>query len=133
MYNPATNQIKITDFGIARITDSNRTKTGAIYGTPSYMSPEHLAGKALDGRTDLFSLGVMLYQLLTGKLPFEGESLATLMFKIANEPHLDMLSIRTDVPPCLKKRVDTALEKVPENRYQSGAEFASALRDCGQA
>jgi len=97
------------------------------------MSPEHLAGKALDGRTDLFSLGVMLYQLLTGKLPFEGESLATLMFKIANEPHLDMLSIRTDVPPCLKKRVDTALEKVPENRYQSGAEFASALRDCGQA
>jgi len=133
MYNPATNQIKITDFGIARITDSNRTKTGAIYGTPSYMSPENLAGKALDGRTDLFSLGVMLYQLLTGKLPFEGESLATLMFKIANEPHLDMLSIRTDVPPCLKKRVDTALEKVPENRYQSGAEFASALRDCGQA
>jgi eukaryotic-like serine/threonine-protein kinase len=132
MYNPATSQIKITDFGIARITDSNRTKTGAILGTPSYMSPEQLAGKSLDGRTDLFSLGVMLYQLLTGQLPFEGEPLAALMFKIANEPHLDILSVRTDLPPCLKRNIDIALEKEPDHRYQSGAEFANALRDCGQ-
>ena len=130
MYNPATGQIKITDFGIARITDSNRTKTGIILGTPSYMSPEQLAGKPLDGRTDLFSLGVMLYQLLTGVLPFQADSMATLMFKIANESHPDILTVRTDVPPSLKQVVDIALQKEVSARYQSGAEFASALRDC---
>ncbi|NJO16714.1 MAG: CHASE2 domain-containing protein [Thioploca sp.] len=131
MYNPATDQIKITDFGIARITDSNKTKTGIILGTPSYMSPEQLAGKSLDGRTDLFSLGVMLYQLLTGILPFQADSMATLMFKIANEPHPDMISIRPDIPPSLKQVVDITLQKNAQDRYQNGAQLAQALRDCG--
>jgi serine/threonine protein kinase len=75
----------VTDFGIARITDSSKTKTGMVLGTPSYMSPEQLAGKKIDGRSDLFSLGVMLFQMSCGKLPFEGDSMAQLMFKIANE------------------------------------------------
>jgi serine/threonine-protein kinase len=131
MYNPATGQIKITDFGIARITDSNKTKTGIILGTPSYMSPEQLAGKPLDGRTDLFSLGVMLYQLLTGVLPFQADSMATLMFKIANEPHPDIISIRPNIPSCLKQIIDIALQKNAQDRYQDGAQFAQALRDCG--
>jgi tRNA A-37 threonylcarbamoyl transferase component Bud32 len=130
MYNPATEQIKITDFGIARITDSNKTKTGIILGTPSYMSPEQLAGKSLDGRTDLFSLGVMLYQLLTGVLPFQADSMATLMFKIANEPHPDIISIRPNIPSGLKQIIDIALQKNAQDRYQNGAQFAQALRNC---
>jgi CHASE2 domain-containing sensor protein len=85
MYEPTEDQVKVTDFGIARITDSSRTKTGMVLGTPSYMSPEQLAGKKIDGRSDLFSLGVMLYQMCCGQLPFVGESMAQLMFKIANE------------------------------------------------
>jgi serine/threonine protein kinase len=70
MYEPESMQVKVTDFGIARITDSSKTKTGMVLGTPSYMSPEQLAGKKIDGRSDLFSLGVMLYQMCCGKLPF---------------------------------------------------------------
>ncbi|RKZ42796.1 MAG: serine/threonine protein kinase [Gammaproteobacteria bacterium] len=129
MYNPATSKIKITDFGIARITDSNKTKTGIILGTPSYMSPEQLAGKPLTGCTDLFSLGVMLYQLLTGTLPFKADSLATLMFKIANEPQPDIITVRSDISLCLKRVVDIALRKKVSARYQTGTEFARALRD----
>src|SRR6185295_4996724 len=83
MYEPDSDVVKVTDFGIARITDSSRTKTGMVLGTPSYMSPEQLAGRKIDGRSDLFSLGVTLYQMLAGKLPFEGESMAQLMFAIA--------------------------------------------------
>lgn len=131
MYNPATGKIKITDFGIARITDANKTKTGVILGTPSYMSPEQLAGKELDGRTDLFSLGITLFQLLSGELPFHADSMATLMFKIANEPHQDILTLRADLPLCLKQIVDKALQKKPEDRYQTGLQFAQALYDCG--
>jgi CHASE2 domain-containing sensor protein len=81
MYEPESDQVKVTDFGIARITDSSKTKTGMVLGTPSFMSPEQLAGKKIDGRSDLFSLGVMLYQMSCGKLPFEGDSMAQLMFK----------------------------------------------------
>ncbi len=132
MYNPATGKIKITDFGIARITDNNKTKTGIILGTPSYMSPEQLAGKRLEGSTDLFSLGVMLYQLLTGTLPFEADSLATLMFKIANEPHPDILTVRSDIPLCLKRVIDIALQKRVSTRYQTGAELARAMLNCNK-
>ena len=96
---PETDTLKVTDFGIARITDSSKTKTGMVLGTPSYMSPEQLAGKKIEGRSDLFSLAVSLYQLLCGKLPFEGESMAQLMFKIANEPPTDILSVNPQVPP----------------------------------
>jgi serine/threonine-protein kinase len=132
MYNPATEKIKLTDFGIAHITDSNKTKTGVILGTPSYMSPEQLAGKPINGSTDLFSLGVTLYQLLTGELPFQADSMATLMFKITNEAHPDILTIRKDIPLCLKKVIDISLHKSVSQRYQTGAEFANALRDCGK-
>lgn len=132
MYNPATEKIKLTDFGIAHITDSNKTKTGVILGTPSYMSPEQLAGKPIKGSTDLFSLGVTLYQLLTGELPFKADSMATLMFKITNEAHPDILTIRKDIPLCLKKVIDISLHKTVSKRYQTGAEFANALRDCGK-
>lgn len=130
MYNPATEQIKITDFGIAYITDSNQTKTGVILGSPSYMSPEQFAGKLLDGGSDLFSLSVTLFQLLTGQLPFQGSSMANLMYKIAHEPPLDILRIRYEISPRLKQVMERALEKDPKKRFQQGAEFAQALRDC---
>jgi serine/threonine protein kinase len=132
MYNSVTNKIKLTDFGIARITDSNNTKTGTILGTPSYMSPEQLSGKPIDHRTDLFSLGVTLYQLLTGELPFQADSMATLMFKITNKAHPNILTIRKDIPLCFKQIIDISLDKTDSKRYQSGAEFANALRDCGK-
>ncbi len=130
MYEAATGKMKITDFGIARITDANKTKTGMVLGTPSYMSPEQLAGQRVDGRSDLFSLAVMLFQLVTGSLPFQGDSMATLMLKIANDDHPDVTSLRTGVPPCIKPIVDKALSKDRNKRYQRGQEIAQDLRAC---
>jgi serine/threonine-protein kinase len=130
MYDPDTDAVKVTDFGIARITDSSKTKTGMVLGTPSYMSPEQLAGKKIEGRSDLFSLGVALYQMVCGKLPFQGDSMAQLMFKIANEPHVDILTVRPDVPDCLVAIVSKALAKNPDERFQTGEEMAKAIREC---
>ncbi|HEY5993695.1 MAG TPA: serine/threonine-protein kinase [Gallionellaceae bacterium] len=130
MYDPDSNMVKVTDFGIARITDSSKTKTGMVLGTPSYMSPEQLAGKKIEGRSDLFSLGVSLYQLICGTLPFQGESLTQLMFRIANEPHGDILKIRPDVPRCVVRIINKALDKDVNQRYQSGSEMAEAMRKC---
>ncbi len=130
MYDPEADTPKVTDFGIARITDSSKTKTGMVLGTPSYMSPEQLAGKKIQGSSDLFSLGVSLYQLACGKLPFEGDSMAQLMYRIANEPHTDILSIRADLPPCLAAIINKSLAKQIEDRYANGAEMADALRQC---
>jgi eukaryotic-like serine/threonine-protein kinase len=120
--------VKVTDFGIARITDSSKTKTGMVLGTPSYMSPEQLAGKKIEGRSDLFSLGVTLYQLSCGKLPFQGDSMAQLMFKIANEAPVDILTMNSSVPPAVVDVIDRALAKDPEKRFQSGEEMAQAIR-----
>ncbi|MDH3219299.1 MAG: serine/threonine-protein kinase [Gammaproteobacteria bacterium] len=128
MYEPESDTIKITDFGIARITDSSKTKTGMVLGTPSYMSPEQLAGKKVDGRSDLFSLGVMLYQMLSGSLPFKADSMASLMFKITNEEAADVRSIRPEIPEALAAVINKALTKDVDQRYQTGAEFASALK-----
>ncbi len=130
MYEPDSDAVKVTDFGIARITDSSKTKTGMVLGTPSYMSPEQLAGKKIDGRSDLFSLGVMLFQMASGKLPFEGDSMAQLMFKIANEPPPPIREINPQVPECLAAVIDKALFKDNTQRYQTGAEMAADLRAC---
>ena len=132
MYDPDADMPKITDFGIARVTDSSKTKTGMVLGTPSYMSPEQLAGKKIDGRSDLFSLGVMLYQLSCGRLPFEGESMTQLMFKIANEPHPEILEMNPALPPWMKELIDRSLAKEVTARFQTGAEFAAAIRACRQ-
>ncbi|MGC2047670.1 MAG: serine/threonine-protein kinase [Gallionella sp.] len=133
MYDPETDTVKVTDFGIARITDSSRTKTGLVLGTPSFMSPEQLAGKKIEGRSDLFSLGASLYQLACGKLPFVGDSLAQLMYRIANEPHIDILSVKPDLPACLVAIIDRSMAKRIEDRYATGAEMAEALRRCAAA
>lgn len=130
MYDFETDTPKVTDFGIARIIDTRKTKTGLVLGTPSFMSPEQLAGKKIEGASDLFSLGVSLYQMACGKLPFEGDSMAQLMFRIANEPHTDILNIKADLPPCLVAIINRALAKQVEERYANGAEMAAALRQC---
>lgn len=132
MFDPDSGTLKITDFGIARITDSSKTKTGMVLGTPSYMSPEQLAGRKVDGRSDLFSLGVMLYQLASGRLPFSADSMATLMYRIANEAHAPLGQVRGDLPDCLGEIVDHALAKDPEARYADGRTMARALRDCAE-
>ena len=127
MYEAASNSVKVTDFGIARVTDSSKTKTGLVLGTPSFMSPEQIAGKPVDGRSDLYSLGVTLYQMLTGRLPFEGESLTQLMYKITNAEPNDLYQFRQDLPPAFGHVILTALAKKPAQRYQTGAELAAAL------
>ncbi len=130
LYNPETGLIKLSDFGIARIVDADKTKTGVVLGTPSYMSPEQLAGKPLDGRTDLFSVGIMLYQLLAGELPFTAESMASLMFKIATEQTPDIGARRPGLPACLKEALMILMQKNPADRYANGAAAARALREC---
>ena len=128
MYEAQSDTVKVTDFGIARITDSSKTKTGLVLGTPSFMSPEQLAGKKVDGRSDLYSLGVMLFQMLAGVLPFRGDSMSELMYKIANEEAPDIRIIRSELPQNLADVVALSLSKRPETRYQTGDQFAMDLR-----
>lgn len=130
MYDREDKIVKVTDFGIARITDSSKTKTGVVMGTPSYMSPEQLSGKHVDGRSDLFSLGVMLYQMLAGELPFKADSLATLMFKITNDEPTDIKLSRPDLPECLVNIVTRSLKKPVDERYQTGAEMKADIDEC---
>ncbi|GAB3268550.1 CHASE2 domain-containing serine/threonine-protein kinase [Chitinimonas naiadis] len=130
MYELDTKVVKVTDFGIARITDSSKTKTGMVLGTPSYMSPEQLSGKKIDGRSDLFSLGVMLYQMSVGTLPFKGESMAELMFRIANEPFTGPKELNPNIPDRLAAVIEKSLRKNADERFQTGQEFADALKRC---
>lgn len=130
IYDASTEKLKITDFGIACLTDNSRTRTGTILGSPSYMSPEQLEGQDLDGRSDLFSLGVTLYQLFTGHLPFKGESMTALAYKIANSKPTSVRKVRQELPACLTRVLNKALEKKPKQRYQSGEQFVDALEKC---
>ncbi|WP_303901459.1 protein kinase domain-containing protein [Thiohalomonas denitrificans] len=120
---------KVTDFGVACLTDSSKTRTGTVLGSPSYMSPEQVVGKRLDGRSDLFSLGATLFQLLSGDLPFKSDSLPSLMYLIAKERHADIRSYR-DLPACVSRLINKALHKEVGRRYQSGRTMAEALRRC---
>jgi CHASE2 domain-containing sensor protein/tRNA A-37 threonylcarbamoyl transferase component Bud32 len=129
MYEIDSDTVKVTDFGIARITDSSKTKTGLVLGTPSFMSPEQIAGKKVDGRSDLYSLGVMLFQMLAGVLPFRGDSMAELMYKIANEEAPDIRIIRKELSARLAEVVALSLAKQSELRYQDGDRFAADLRE----
>jgi serine/threonine-protein kinase len=127
MTDPATDTVKVTDFGIARITDACRTRTGMVLGTPSFMSPEQMAGRRVDGRTDLYSLGVMLFQLLTGALPHRSESMAALLSQIVNDAAPDVRTLRPDLPEALANVVALALEKRVEVRYADGGQMADDL------
>jgi CHASE2 domain-containing sensor protein len=128
MYDPDTDSVKIIDFGIGSITDSSKSKSGTVLGTPSYMSPEQLAGKKIDGRSDIFSLGVVIFQLLTGTLPFTADSMASLMFKITSEEAPDIRSRRIDLPSGMSFIIKKVLAKDPQQRHQSGTELATDLK-----
>jgi eukaryotic-like serine/threonine-protein kinase len=128
MYEPQSDTVKVTDFGIARITDSSRTRTGLVLGTPSFMSPEQIAGKKVDGRSDLYSLGVMLFQMLCGTLPFRGDSMAQLMYKIANEEAPDIRVYLQDANARLAHALMRSLSKYPEARFQDGDQLAAEIR-----
>ena len=130
MYDGLTDTVKVTDFGIARITDGSKTRTGVVLGTPSYMSPEQLAGLPLDGRSDLYSLGIMLFQLLTGSLPFRADSMAQLMSKIATESAPDIRQLRSEITADLASIVTRLLCKSPQDRYQDGETLAADLVRC---
>ena len=132
MYDLEGDNPKVADFGIARVTDSSKTKTGMVLGTPSYMSPEQLSGKKVDGRSDLFSLAVSIYQMLSGHLPFVGDSMAQLMFKIANEEPADIRTLNPDVPEGLAEVLKRAMAKDADQRFQTGEELAAALRPYGE-
>ena len=133
MFDAATQSVKVTDFGIARITGSSKTKTGMVLGTPSFMSPEQLAGLHVDGRSDLYSLGAMLFQMLTGSLPLKGDSMAALMYQIANQPAPSVRSLRPELSQALADVLERTLAKSPGDRYQTGAELAAQLRRCVDA
>ncbi len=124
----AADSIKLTDFGIAHLGDAQRTRTGLLLGTPAYMSPEQIAGQQLDGRSDLYSLGVTLFQLLCGRLPHPAESMAAQMRQIAQQPAPDLRSLRPELPAALAETVAQALEKRPESRPADGDRMAAALR-----
>jgi len=128
MIDPPSGTVKVTDFGIARVTDTARTRTGMVLGTPSFMSPEQMAGRRVDGRSDLYSLGVMLFQLLTGALPHDSDSMAKLMYQIVNEPAPDVRSLRPGLPEALAHVVALALEKRTEFRYADGVAMAADLQ-----
>jgi hypothetical protein len=130
MYDPGTDILKITDFGIARLTGAGSTRTGIVLGTPSFMSPEQLEGRTVTGHSDLFSLGVSLFQLLTGQLPFTADSMTGLMQQIAEAPHPSLRTFRPDLPACVESIIDRALTKNPDARFDSGAQMAAALEDC---
>jgi serine/threonine-protein kinase len=118
---------KITDFGVARLETSNLTATGQFIGTPNYMSPEQVAGGIVDGRSDLFSLGVVLFELLTGQRPFPGHSLTEVAYKIVHEPARIPSQVRPGLPPAFNPIVLKLLEKDPARRYARGADVARAL------
>lgn len=129
MVDLAAGVVKVTDFGIARITDACRTRTGMVLGTPSYMPPEQMSGRSVDGRADLYSLGVMLFQLLTGLLPHRADSMARLMYAIANDVAPDVRTLRPELPDALAQLLARALSKQPEARQADGLQLAEALRD----
>jgi serine/threonine-protein kinase len=122
-------QLKITDFGLAREPSASMTQNGMILGTPFYMSPEQIAGKPVDGRSDLFSLGVVIYQMLTGERPFPGESVSTIIYRILYEKPRAPKIVNEKLPIHFNTVLDRALAKDPAERFQTGAEFLKGLED----
>src|SRR5262245_29899150 len=119
--------LKVTDFGLAKSPSANLTQAGVLLGTPSYMSPEQIQGQDLDGRSDLFSLGVVLYELLTGVRPFEGDSISTIIYRVLYEDPRPPAAHNPALPPEINAILERALDKEPDRRYQLGSDLAADL------
>ena len=137
-------QAKVLDFGLAKLTsrparvdvsetDTELTRRGVVMGTPSYMSPEQARGERVDHRSDIFSLGVVIYEMASGRVPFKGKSQAETMSAVINEPHTPLAEINKEIPTELSAAIDRALSKDPADRYQRMGEMLSDLRKVGQA
>ena len=126
-------RVKITDFGIAWFEASGLTQAGSVMGTPAYMSPEQLTGDGVDTRSDLFSAGVVLYQMLTGEKPFAGNRVATIIHKILESDPPSPSNLGKHVPSAFDSVINKAIAKSPDDRFQTGAEFAAAIRTAAEA
>jgi serine/threonine-protein kinase len=131
LYDEKTNEVKVADFGIARIMDGSatRTRTGDLLGSPLYMSPEQIRGEQVGHYTDIFSLGVTFYQLLTGELPFKADNIANLTFQIVQCKFKPVDEVRPDLPASAKRIINKALQKNPANRYESASDMQLALHE----
>jgi serine/threonine protein kinase len=121
--------VKVTDFGIAKIMSMGMTQAGQILGTPNYMSPEQVKGRTVDGRSDIFALGVILYELVTGEKPFGGQNITTVIYKIINENPIPPRELDSTIHPGLSFVISKALAKSPEERFQTCREMAEALKN----
>jgi CHASE2 domain-containing sensor protein/tRNA A-37 threonylcarbamoyl transferase component Bud32 len=121
-------KVKVTDFGIAKAVSSSQTKSGIVLGTPNYMSPEQINGQDIDGRSDIFSLGVVFFELLTGQLPFHGKNLTNLFYQITQGKHPSPRQINPKIPKPVEQILDKALGKEPSQRFQTSGEFAKYLK-----
>src|SRR5438094_3194710 len=125
----ADDTVKVTDFGTAKILQFGTVQqTAHVMGTPSYMSPEQVKGRAVDGRSDIFSLGVMLYEMVTAEKPFPGQNITTVIYKIVNEDPVPPRQIDPSIHPGISAVVMRALEKEPEQRYRNCREMLEDLR-----
>ncbi len=127
LVNLAVDSLKLIDFGTARLLDRSRTRTGVILGTPAYMAPEQLAGAGADPRSDLYSLGVLLFEMLTGHRPYESESMGGLLRQVASQPVPDLRERRPDLPAGLAAELSKLLAKDPGDRHADGEVLADAL------
>ncbi|MFC1821251.1 CHASE2 domain-containing serine/threonine-protein kinase [Thermodesulfobacteriota bacterium] len=121
-------EVKVTDFGIAKAISSSRTRTGVILGTPNYMSPEQIMGQKIDQRSDIFSLGVVFFQLLTGELPFHGDNLSALLYQITQVKHPSPRNYNPKIPKACEQIVDKALAKNPDERFRTAGDFLKVIQ-----
>ncbi len=124
-----TGVVTVMDFGIARVVESTMTRTGSVMGTPAYMSPEQVNGLKIDARSDIFSLGVILYELLTGKKPFTGETMPSLMFAIMGSDPAQPSTVDAKLHPSWDEILGKALAKDREDRYPTARDFVQAVRE----
>lgn len=130
LFDGPTDQVKIADFGVSRVEDSSATQTGTILGTPAYMAPEQLAGAPASPLGDLYSLGVVAFELLTSRRPIEASSLGQWLRRISQEPATPLGELRPDLPVCVGQIVDRLLERNPASRHASGKDAATELARC---
>ncbi len=128
IYNPNDGAIRITDFGIAKISDDSRTKTGSVMGSPLFMSPEQLKGQKVTGASDIYSLGVTLYKLVSGATPYQGDTLANLTYQILNKRPRSVREFNADIPNGVVRLINKAIQREPDKRFASAATMAEAVR-----